>query len=190
MWQATANYRDLWRQLPSRIERHAKLRSFHTRRTWCSLQRLSDLFNADFLLCLWIDSNASFPRLTAASTRFGSAVQTKGFGVELVSARKRLIATWRSTRERKTPRLRRRLVSLAKEPSTALSQDAEVGVKWNVQRDVAQAICAVLWRKRHKGPLRSLGRLGCLSVIRLPQPSACQRSLVGVRPTIPVCTLV
>ena len=83
---------------------------------------------------MWIDSNASFPRLTAASTRFGSAVQTKGFGVELVSARKRLIATWRSTRERKTPRLRRRLVSLAKEPSTALSQDAEVGVKWNVQR--------------------------------------------------------
>src|SRR5713226_4430855 len=134
MWQATANYRDLWLQLPSRIERHAKLRSFHIRRTWCSLQRLSDLLNADFLLCLWIDSNASFPRLTAASTRFGSAVQTKGFGVELVSAMKRLIATWRSTRERKTPRLRRRLVSLAKEPSTALSQDAEVGVKWNVQR--------------------------------------------------------
>ena len=99
---------------PRVFERHAKLRSFHTRRTWCSLQRLSDLFNADFLLCLWIDSNASFPRLTAASTRFGSAVQTKGFGVELVSARKRLIATWRSTRERKTPRLRRRLVSLAK----------------------------------------------------------------------------
>ena len=89
-------------------------------------------FNADFLLCWWIDSDASFPRLTAASTRFGSAVQTRGFGVEL--ARKRLIATWRSTRELKTPRLRRRLVSLAKKPSTALSQDAEVGVKWNVQR--------------------------------------------------------
>src|SRR2546426_9110052 len=120
--------------MPSRIERHAKLRGFHTRRTWGSLQRLSDLLNADFLLCLWIDSNASFHRLKAASTRFGSAVQTKGFGVELVSARNRLIATWRSTRERKTPRLRRRLVSLAKKPSTALSQDAEVGVKWNAQR--------------------------------------------------------
>ena len=38
--------------------------------------------------------------------------------------------------------------------------------------------------------LGSLGRLGCLSVIRLPQSSACQRSLVEVRPTIPVCTLV
>ena len=36
--------------------------------------------------------------------------------------------------ERKTPRLRRRLVSLAKKPSTALSQEAEVGVKWNVKR--------------------------------------------------------
>ena len=36
------------------------------------------------------DSNASFPRLTAASTRWGSAVQTKGFGLELVSARNRL----------------------------------------------------------------------------------------------------
>jgi len=46
-------------------------------------------------------------------------------------------------------------MSLAKKPSTALSQDAEVGVKWKVQRDVAQAICAVLWRKRHEGPLRS-----------------------------------
>lgn len=105
----------------------------HTRRTWASLQRLSDLLNADFLLCLWTDSNASFSRLKAAGTRFGSAVQTKGLGVELVSARNRLIATWRSTRERKTPRLRRRLVSLAK-PSTALSQDAELGVKWNAQR--------------------------------------------------------
>ena len=31
--------------------------------------------------------------------------------------------------ERKTPRLRRRRVSLAKKPSTALSQGAEVGVK-------------------------------------------------------------
>jgi hypothetical protein len=101
---------------------------------WCSLQRLCNLLTADFLLCLWIDSNASFPRLKAASTRFGSAVRTKGFGVELVSARNRLIATWRSMRERKTPRLRRRLVSLAKKPSTALSQDAEVGVKWNAQR--------------------------------------------------------
>src|SRR5437016_7984785 len=59
----------------------------------------------------------------------GSAVQTKGFGSSLVSRRKRLIAAWRSTMERNTPRLRRRLVSLAKKPSTALSHEAEVGVK-------------------------------------------------------------
>jgi hypothetical protein len=32
--------------------------------------------------------------------------------------------------------------------------------------------------------------LGCLSVIRLPQSFACQRSLVEVRPAIPVCILV
>lgn len=38
--------------------------------------------------------------------------------------------------------------------------------------------------------LGSLGRLGWVPVIRLPQSSACQRSSVEVRPTIPVCTLV
>jgi hypothetical protein len=58
----------------------------------------------------------------------GSAVQVKGRGLSFVSSRKRLIAAWRSTIDRKTPRFRRRLVSLAKKPSTALSQDAEVGV--------------------------------------------------------------
>src|SRR6266700_2672054 len=72
--------------------------------------------------------------LTAASTRLGSAVQMKGLGSELVSARKRSMAACRSATDLKTPRLRRRVVSLAKKPSTALSQDAEVGVKWNVQR--------------------------------------------------------
>src|SRR4030088_411421 len=60
----------------------------------------------------------------------GTAVHTKGLGLSLVSRRKRLIAAWRSTIEQKTPRLGRRLVSLAKKPSTALSQLAEVGVKW------------------------------------------------------------
>src|ERR1700736_4530528 len=83
---------------------------------------------------LWIDSNFSFPRLTAARTRLGSAVHTKGLGSELVSARKRVMAALRSATDRNTPRRRRRRVSLAKKPSTALSQDAEVGVKWNVQR--------------------------------------------------------
>jgi hypothetical protein len=62
----------------------------------------------------------------------GSAVQTKGLGLALVSRRKRLIAAWRSAL--KTPRLSRRRVSLAKKPSTALSQEAEVGVKWKWKR--------------------------------------------------------
>src|SRR5438552_13664890 len=82
----------------------------------------------------WIDSNVSFPLLTAARMRFGRAVHTKGLGSALVSATKRLMAASRSATDRNTPRLRRRVVSLAKKPSTALSHDAEVGVKWKVQR--------------------------------------------------------
>jgi hypothetical protein len=61
----------------------------------------------------------------------GSAVQTNGLGLALVSCRKRLMAAWRSAMPVKTPRLSRRRVSLAKKPSTALSQEVEVGVKWN-----------------------------------------------------------
>jgi hypothetical protein len=66
--------------------------------------------------------------------RSGLAVQTKGLGSALVSARKWLIAAWSSTSGPNTPRLRRLLVSLAKNPSTAFSHEAEVGVKWKVQR--------------------------------------------------------
>jgi hypothetical protein len=61
--------------------------------------------------------------------RSGSAVQVKGFGLWLYSARYRLIAAWRSTIEWKTPRRIRWRVILEKKFSTALSQDAEVGVK-------------------------------------------------------------
>lgn len=39
--------------------------------------------------------------------------------------------------ERKTPRLSRRLESLAKKPSTAFSQEQDVGTKWKVQRGMA-----------------------------------------------------
>ena len=59
--------------------------------------------------------------------RFGRAVHTKGLGSALVSATKRLMAASRSATDRNTPRLRRRFVSLAKKPSTALSQEAEGG---------------------------------------------------------------
>src|SRR5437763_10885638 len=41
---------------------------------------------------------------------WGSAVQMKGFGLSLVSARYRLMAAWRSTMPLKTPRLSRCLV--------------------------------------------------------------------------------
>jgi hypothetical protein len=56
-------------------------------------------------------------------------VQTNGLGVPLASAMKRLIAVCGSTIEVKTPRLRRCRVSLANQPSTALAQEHEVGVK-------------------------------------------------------------
>jgi hypothetical protein len=59
----------------------------------------------------------------------GSAVQTKGFAFSLCSSRKRLMAACRSTVPLKTPRLSRCFVSVAKKPSTALSHEAEVGVK-------------------------------------------------------------
>jgi hypothetical protein len=59
--------------------------------------------------------------LTAAMILSGSAVHVKGFGSALFSVRKRLMAAWRSTTERKTPRFKRRLDSLAEKPSTALS---------------------------------------------------------------------
>src|SRR5665213_4545630 len=81
-----------------------------------------------------MESNTWCPRLTAAMILTGSAVHVKGFGSVLVTTRKRLMAAWRSTTDRKTPRFKRRLDSLAKKPSTALSQEAEVGVKWKTKR--------------------------------------------------------
>jgi len=63
----------------------------------------------------------------------GLAFHVKGAGFLLCSATKRLMVAWRSAREWNTPRLSRRRVSLAKNPSTALSHEDEVGVKWKVQ---------------------------------------------------------
>src|SRR4029453_16079647 len=64
----------------------------------------------------------------------GAFVQINGFGLALVSAMKLWIASVSSLSERNTPRLRRRLARSANRPSTALSQDAEVGVKWKTKR--------------------------------------------------------
>src|SRR4029077_8130527 len=80
-----------------------------------------------------MESNVWCPRLTAAMILSGSAVHVKGFVSALFSARKRLMAARRSTTERKTPRFKRRLDSLAKKPSTALIQEHEVGVKWKTK---------------------------------------------------------
>src|SRR5260221_6398452 len=74
-----------------------------------------------------MESNTWCPRLTARIILSGSAVHVKGFGSALCSTTKRLIAACKSTTDRKTPRFNRLFVSLAKKPSTALSQDAEVG---------------------------------------------------------------
>ena len=52
----------------------------------------------------------------------------------MYSRTKRLMAAWSSMTEWKTPCLSLRRVSLAKKPSTALSHEHEVGVKWKVQR--------------------------------------------------------
>ena len=52
----------------------------------------------------------------------GSFIQMKGFGFALLSAMNPWITCLSSWRERKTPRLRRRLARSANKPSTALSQ--------------------------------------------------------------------
>ena len=81
-----------------------------------------------------MESNTWCPRLTAAMILLGCLVQMKGLGLALVSAMKSWIVSLSSWRERKTPRLRRRLDKSANKPSTALSQEAEVGVKWKTKR--------------------------------------------------------
>ena len=58
---------------------------------------------------------------------------------------KRLMVAWRSTTDRKTPRFNRRFASLAKNPSTALSHEHEVGVKWKVEARMAVEPLTHLW---------------------------------------------
>jgi hypothetical protein len=70
----------------------------------------------------------------------GSAVQVKGLDCVLCSLRKRLIEACRSKTEWNTPRFSRRFASAAKNPSTELSQEQEVGVKWKMKRS---------WRASH-----------------------------------------
>ena len=81
-----------------------------------------------------MESNTWCPRLAAAMILSGSLVQTKGLGLALVWAMKAWIACLSCWTERKTPRSRRRLDKSANKPSTALSQEAEVAVKWKTKR--------------------------------------------------------
>ena len=73
----------------------------------------------------------------AAMILSGSETHSKGLEWALWCSRNRLIAVWRSTTERETPRLRRRLVSGAKKPSTALSQEVEVTSRTSSARGIA-----------------------------------------------------
>src|ERR1035437_4745836 len=79
-----------------------------------------------------MESNTWCPRLTAWIILSGLAVHENGLDSALCSTTKRLIAACKSTTDRKMPRVNRRVVSLATKPSTALSQEADVGVKWKV----------------------------------------------------------
>ena len=69
-----------------------------------------------------------------------------GVGAEAIDGGLRLNAI-----DRNTPRLSCRLVSLAKNPSTPLSHDADEGVKWKVQRGYRLSharTLGCLWDKR------------------------------------------
>jgi hypothetical protein len=68
-------------------------------------------------------------RLSSPVAHFEILAQTIGLGLALRSAMKLWTASLRSWIERNTPRLRRRLVTMAKMTSTALSEEAEVGVE-------------------------------------------------------------
>ena len=79
---------------------------------------------------------ASFPSRVAlfAPQSASDGAGRKGLEWALWSSRKWLMVSWRPATERKTPRLSRRRVRMARKPSTALSQEAEVCVNWKVQR--------------------------------------------------------
>jgi hypothetical protein len=64
-------------------------------------------FGVDVMAASGLTPTLASHGLTAARTRLGSAVQTKGLGSALLSATKRLMASCRSTTDWKTPRLRR-----------------------------------------------------------------------------------
>lgn len=60
----------------------------------------------------------------------GGAVQRKGFGSAVQASRASRMASLSSLTKRKTLPWRRRLVRVATRTSTALIEEAEIGLKW------------------------------------------------------------
>ena len=108
----------------------------------------------------------------------GSARQMNGFAsVVLCSAMKRLIAACKSTTEWNTPCFKRRRVIFAKNPSTAFSQDKDVGMKWKVQRgwlalDLHPGAAWVWWDLGEKGVCCGFAYVGSLHEPRA-RPTRC-----------------
>jgi hypothetical protein len=67
-------------------------------------------------------------------TRSGWSIQTKGSGCPLCRAEEAFDGVLEFDPRVEDAALEQRLPSLAKKPSTALSHEAEVGVKWKVKR--------------------------------------------------------
>jgi hypothetical protein len=74
------------------------------------------------------------PTLGGGDDVLGIGFSGEGRRLLVVVLDEAVTAACRLTRDVNTPRLRRRLVSLAKKPSTAFSHEHEVGVKWKIQR--------------------------------------------------------
>ncbi len=85
-------------------------------------------------LSWWIESNTWCPRFTAAMILLGSLVQVKGLWVCIGVVEEAVDSMFEFLEGAEYAALEALLVSFAKKPSTALSQEADVRVKWNTNR--------------------------------------------------------
>ena len=83
-------------------------------------------------------TNHKLPALGGIYDAVGMAAPARVFGNRLVFAVKYSIAAWKLAIECKIPVLKHCYESLAKKPSTAISQRDESGTKWNVKRGVEE----------------------------------------------------
>jgi hypothetical protein len=91
-----------------------------------SLRELSD--------CYWIETNTWRPLLTAAMILSGYLVPSEGARVRVGLGEESFDGGLKFDERLEGTTLELLPVSLAKKPLTALSQEAEGAVKWNVQR--------------------------------------------------------